>query len=399
MQSKDLFLLLETLKANANVAVVYSGDPKDPSNVLYQSHNSRSWKSYKTVALDIVDALKKQGFKQVFLMQEGAGLWKELLQKKIHFAWLNTGGVQGFDSMGHCPGMLQSLGVPYVGHSPLQAALMDDKIAFKYFLNGAGVRTAPFTTWHPRDNTDALGAGGFHKRLVEILSWDNGKFVVKPACGRASQHIYVANSTEEVLGLCRQVYSETGNKVMVEQFLPGKEYCVAVMGWPIQPGSCEEKGWAMRHQKPICFAQFERVLDDPQGIFTSMDTRPINESVVKTLDPSIHGNVIRELNLIASGIYSKLGLYGLVRLDVRMDAAGRMHVLEANPKPDLKAPEDGVTSLVAMGLKQLGMSYEELIEQIFLHTLDYQSAYSVTSQQLDWLVQKNIDSNGRGPVQ
>ncbi len=399
MKSKDLILLLEALKANANVAVIYSGSPKDSCSVLYQSHNTRSWKSYKTVAEDIVVALKKLGFKQVFLLQEGLQLWDELKRNSIHFAWLNTGGVQGFDSMGHCASVLQSLGVPYIGHTPLNSAIMDDKITFKYFLNGAGIRTAPFATWHPRDNTDVLGVGEFNKNLAGILSWDNGKCVVKPSSGRASQHIYVANAVEDVPSLCRRVYSETGNRVLVEQFLPGKEFCVAIMGHIIRPNSSAEKGWPFRHRKPTCFAHFERVLEDPLGIFTSMDIRPINESVVKPLCFEKQGNVIRELNLIATNLYNKLGLHGLVRLDLRMDAAGRLYVLEANPKPDLKAPEVEVSSLVAMGLKQLGMNYEELIQQLVLHSLDYHSSYSVTSQQLDWLCQGNISTLAEGKLQ
>ncbi len=52
----------------------------------------------------------------------------------------------------------------------------------------------------------------------------------------------------------------------------------------------------------------------------------------------------------------------LVRLDVRADDKGQLFVLETNPKPDLKAhTSDGVTSLIAEGLAECGMSYDDLI--------------------------------------
>lgn len=385
MQSQDLLSVLAMIKRNANVAVIYSGDPKESKHVVFKSLNPRTWKSYQQVAQDIVQALQTLGFKKVFLLEEGASLTHQLKQHSIQYAWLNTGGVQGFDAAGHCASTLQSLGIPYVGHTPLQSALMDDKVFFKHFLLGAGFRTAPFVTWHPKDDKSEQNRAVFEQKITNIFSWDNGHCVIKPATGRASQHVYVADDVKEVLLLCQRVYAETGNKVLIEQFLPGREYCVAAMARPITQQSSQSSWWTSRHQSPCCFAQLERVLEDKHSIFTSMDIRPINDTVVKRLTPENDGNIIRELNAIAQSIYNRLGLHGLIRLDLRMDAAGRLHILEANPKPDLKAPEEGVSSLVAMGIDQIGLNYPEFIEQLFLQSLDYHLSYAVTPTQLSWL--------------
>jgi D-alanine-D-alanine ligase len=45
--------------------------------------------------------------------------------------------------------------------------------------------------------------------------------------------------------------------------------------------------------------------------------------------------------------------------------------LEANPKPDLKHPGENVTSLVALGLAEYGMSYNDLIFSLLADRLDY----------------------------
>jgi D-alanine-D-alanine ligase len=45
--------------------------------------------------------------------------------------------------------------------------------------------------------------------------------------------------------------------------------------------------------------------------------------------------------------------------------------LEANPKPDLKRPAENVTSLVALGLAEYGMSYNDLIFSLIADRLDY----------------------------
>jgi D-alanine-D-alanine ligase len=47
-----------------------------------------------------------------------------------------------------------------------------------------------------------------------------------------------------------------------------------------------------------------------------------------------------------------------------------MFVLEANPKPDLKAPAPGVTSLVSIGLEQHGMTYDDLILSLFANRVE-----------------------------
>ena len=60
----------------------------------------------------------------------------------------------------------------------------------------------------------------------------------------------------------------------------------------------------------------------------------------------------------------------LIRLDLRADSAGRMYVLEANPKPDLKAPTKDVTSLVCASLAAYGMDYDDLILSLLADRLD-----------------------------
>jgi D-alanine-D-alanine ligase len=80
--------------------------------------------------------------------------------------------------------------------------------------------------------------------------------------------------------------------------------------------------------------------------------------------------VINELDQLARDVYHELSLETLVRLDVRADAMGRLHVLEANPKPDLKAPTASVTSIVCLGLERVGMTYDDLILSLLADKID-----------------------------
>ena len=64
---------------------------------------------------------------------------------------------------------------------------------------------------------------------------------------------------------------------------------------------------------------------------------------------------------LAGKFFVEFNLCSLIRLDIRADENDRLHILEANPKPDLKRPAQGVTSLISAGLPEAGMQYDDLI--------------------------------------
>jgi hypothetical protein len=66
----------------------------------------------------------------------------------------------------------------------------------------------------------------------------------------------------------------------------------------------------------------------------------------------------------------EFNLESLVRLDLRADQDGKLYILEANPKPDLKRPSEGVTSLICAGLPEAGMDYDDLIFSLLADRLD-----------------------------
>ena len=118
---------LDQLKRRMRIAVVYGGDKSREGAVIHETSNPRSWKSYQTVAEDIANALRRLGFRHVILAADDMNLSATLHREKIDLAWLNTGGVQGYNPVSHAPAMLEMLGVPYVGHDPLTAGTLDNK--------------------------------------------------------------------------------------------------------------------------------------------------------------------------------------------------------------------------------------------------------------------------------
>jgi D-alanine-D-alanine ligase len=381
-----LLTVLPRLKHQANIAIIYAGNPSEPQTVCFKSDNPRSWKSYLSVAKDIQSALQQQGFEKVFLLEENISLAANLNHYAIDFAWLNTAGVQGIDSACHGAALLESLGIPYVGHTPANVALMDNKHLFKMFLNSQSIDTAPYLTWHPKDMKPISEHFKFSSFLEAITKDEPAeyqpKFIVKPVSGRASLNVHIAESIAELNALCQQVHAATGNTVLIEPFLAGREYCVAVMGGTFGE-YIESVGWNFStSSSPLCFALFERVLDHPDAIFTSMDHRPISGDSVKFLHPVKDAKLIANLTVIGGQIFESMKLHSIIRVDLRMDKNANLYVLEANPKPDLKAIKQDSASLIALGLEHQGIRYDAMIVNLLINSLShlYYSRQAVASR-------------------
>ena len=353
---------LEVLFAKLRIAVVFGGDCDRAGSVIYKTHNPRSWKSYKIVAREIGQALVEIGFKHVFVIPDDMNLPEQLKQKNIHLVWLNTGGVQGYNPVCHTPALLEMLGMPYVGHNPLNSSTLDNKHAFKRELQSLGIQTAPFMTWHP---SQGILQPHLHDRFVIAFGEYQGPFVVKPVSGRASLHVHFVDKIEGLSQAVSEVHRATDNTALIEKYLPGREFCVAVCGYVTYANGAFSKD-----TKPFTFSTIERVLESEERIFTSMDKKAITADrgrLIGAEEPELK----QELIELARKIYWEFSLNSLVRIDVRSDADGSLFVLEANPKPDLKHPGENVTSLVALGLAEYEMSYNDLILSLLADRLDY----------------------------
>ena len=345
-----------------NIAVIYGGDKTVEGAVINKTQNPRSWKSYQSVAQDIADSLQRLGSKRVHLMPDDMKLGEQLRKKNIHFAWLNTGGVQGYDSILHGAALLEMVGIPYVGHNPLTAGILDNKHVFKRQLNALNLPTAAFVTWH-------LSQGEFsaenNARFKQVFADSQGPFIVKPVCGRASQNVAVIDTVDALSDAVAEIYQATENHVLIEEYLPSQEFTVAVCGQITAKGKK-----LIQSDGPFVFSVVERMLTPEERIFTSMDVRPITTDRLRLLGPDYEPDTLKVIENIARDIFTELDIETLIRLDLRMNAKDEINVLEVNPKPDLEKPRGKNTSIVCTGLQACGMDYDDLILSLFADRVD-----------------------------
>ncbi|MBU6481572.1 MAG: D-alanine--D-alanine ligase, partial [Nitrospirae bacterium] len=76
-----------------------------------------------------------------------------------------------------------------------------------------------------------------------------------------------------------------------------------------------------------------------------------------------------EIQHLAKRVYRALGLSGYARIDVRLDAAGHVYVLEANPNPHIAHDEDFADSAANAGYR-----YPDLLQELLHIGLRWQPA-------------------------
>ncbi len=128
-------------------------------------------------------------------------------------------GLYGVSREAQIPAMLEMLRIPYLGSDPLTLAICLDKARAKEILAYNGIPTAPFAVVSSMDEFEDL--------RVTFPA------MVKPLHEGSSKGIYdscVVRSAVDLEREVRTVLDVYHEPALVEEFLPGREFTVAILG-------------------------------------------------------------------------------------------------------------------------------------------------------------------------
>jgi D-alanine-D-alanine ligase len=232
-------------------------------------------------------------------------------------------GVRGRIREAYAATLFELAGIPYLGSDPLTLSLSLDKAWTKDLVAAAGIPTPPYRVY----------AG------PEAIDPDNlpGPFplFVKPRYEGSSKGIFASSKIYTLEALRNQVARVTAayrQEVIVEPFIEGSEFTVAVIG----------------NAPPEPLPVLQRAVDAVTGIGVhALEHRGVGSTTVA--QPAPYAPLTAELEArlqdLAVRIYEKLQCRDFARLDFRVDLEGRPWFLEINPLPTF-AP-DGTFAIVA----------------------------------------------------
>jgi D-alanine-D-alanine ligase len=262
-----------------------------------------------------VDALAEREKK---MLSEGLGELPSVRDADVLFLAVHGGALEG----GTLQAVLDVIDVPYTGSSPLASALAMDKDLSKRLFRATGV---PVPAWFMApvaadDVTTALG-------------WP---VIVKPSKQGSSVGLTLVKKAQDLDGAVK-LAGEYDDEVMAEQFIPGRELTVGVLGdVPLPVGQIVPK-----HE-----------LFDYETKYTpgmSEETFPAKIEIV----------LARQLQEYAVMAHRALKLSGYSRVDFRVTPDGDIFCLEANSLPGMTR-----TSLFPQAAQAAGIPFAELCERI-----------------------------------
>lgn len=232
---------------------------------------------------------------------------------------------------GTLQGLLEFLQIPYTGSDVMSSAITMDKMRTKLLWQGAGLPVSPWVLV-TRQQMDQ----GLTEELAQRIAALGMPVFVKPSCEGSSVGISRVNQPAELAAALNEAFRHD-DEVLVEKFMSGAEYTVAIVGDEILP--------SIRIKPASDFYDY-------QAKYISDDTEyfcPSGLSVEREA----------ELSNIVIDAWRALGCSGWGRVDVMLDSDDAFCLLEVNTSPGMTSH-----SLVPMAAKQAGMTFSQLVARI-----------------------------------
>lgn len=229
------------------------------------------------------------------------------------------------------PALLDQYRIPYVFSGPVVMGISLNKFYARLVIEAAGVPVGPgllVSSMNDIQHADKLEYPLFAKPVAE----GTGKGITEKS---------IISNESELKEVCSYLLSEYNQPVLVEEYLPGREFTVGVTG----SGSNSKVVGGM---EVICkdnLPYSKEVKENYQGIVD-----------YKVIDSDIR----QECYDVALGAWKALGGVDAGRVDVRADRRGRICFIEANPLAGLNPIHSDLPILSRMN----GTSFEELMSFI-----------------------------------
>ena len=236
---------------------------------------------------------------------------------------------------GAMQGLMELAGIPYVGPHVAASAVAMDKTLTKLVVDQAGV---PQAAWHLVRDTD------LEHQMDHVVAALEQKFAypmfVKPAGTGSSVGVSKAANREALCTALRDA-AAFDKKVLVEEFIDGREIEVAVLGNDSPAAS-------------ICGEI------DSGAEFYDYDAKYVTDTSVAYIPARISEEVEEQVRELAVKVYSAIGCQGLSRVDFFVTHEGNRIVFnEINTLPGFTS-----ISMYPKLFAASGIPYSQLIDEL-----------------------------------
>jgi len=317
-------------RSTIKIAVVYNRDSQNVINLFGQPNREK-------IGLKLIERITRDlsaGGHQTLSFEADKDLvarLEEFMPRVVHgerpgLVFNLSYGIQGQARYTHVPSILEMMGVPYLGSGPLAHSIALDKVITKMVLVQHGIPTPAFAVLeHPEAATPDLPY----------------PVIVKPKHEAVSFGIRVCHDAAELREAAGLIFEMFGQAVLVEQFVEGREVNVGLLGnRPVEPLPPVELVFGATG--PTVYSYEDK---------TGKSGRKIELACPAPLGDEL----TREAQEIARRTFAAVGCCDCARVDMRLDADGKLYVLEINSLPSLGPRGSYVRAAETAGLDFAGL--------------------------------------------
>lgn len=248
-------------------------------------------------------------------------------------------GMGGRSREAQVPSLLEIYDIPYTFSDPLVCAVTLDKAVAKRIVYASGLHTPRFHV--VRSEQECRHVDLPYPLFAKPIAEGTGKGIDK-----ASR----LESPEQLREVCASLLCRHSQPVLVEEYLPGREFTVGILGTGAEARVLGTMEVVIRPHAETSIYSFE--IKEKCDDFVDY-RRPARSPDIAAVEK------------LALESYKALELRDTGRVDIRMDRDGQPAFMEVNPLPGLNPGHSDLPMIAA----QEGMSYAGLIGAILSSAL------------------------------
>jgi D-alanine-D-alanine ligase len=245
-------------------------------------------------------------------------------------------GLIGIGREAQVPALLDAYGIPYTFSDPLVMSLTLHKGMTKRVIRDAGIPTCVFTTVAAPSEAAAVAFGP--------------PYFIKPVAegtGKGVSIRSIVRRRKELPEACARLLQAYRQPVLVERFLPGREFTVGITG-------TGARAQVLGTMEVLLLPTAE------PGVYSYHNKENFEELVRYRLMRPQEDPLIVAVEDIALRAWRTLGCRDAGRLDIRCDARGRPQFMEVNPLAGLHPKHSDLPIICSL----VGVTFDRLVAQI-----------------------------------
>ena len=242
-------------------------------------------------------------------------------------------GLHGIAREAQVPALLDAYHIPYTFSDPFVLALTLHKGMTKRVLRDLGIPTPDFTEIH--SDTDIKNVNLPFPLFAKPIAEGTGKGISKKS---------IIDTATELRETCSQLLEEFHQPVLVETYLPGREFTVGIVG----TGSKARSVGVIEVILNSSAEQGAYSYENKENYETKVDYLRINDATAQQAEE------------IALAAWRGTGCRDAGRIDLRADGNGIPNLMEINPLAGINP----IRSDLPIICSKYGISYRQLFQMI-----------------------------------